>query len=83
MPKALIAKISEPTTFDLYYSSNATGQFVQYKNYAERVREMLRQYVRASGGKIHLRSRNGNDFNGRYPGRKCPGADAGRDRHRR
>src|SRR5271170_3567792 len=52
--KALISKISEPTTFDLYYSSNASGQFVQYKNYAERVREMLRQYVRASGGKIHL-----------------------------
>jgi ABC-type uncharacterized transport system involved in gliding motility auxiliary subunit len=52
--KALISKIGEPTTFDLYYSSNATGQFVQYKNYAERVREMLRQYVRASGGKIHL-----------------------------
>jgi ABC-type uncharacterized transport system involved in gliding motility auxiliary subunit len=52
--RALIAKISEPTTFDLYYSSNATGQFVQYKNYAERVREMLRQYARASGGRIRL-----------------------------
>ncbi|HEY5228058.1 MAG TPA: GldG family protein [Opitutaceae bacterium] len=52
--RALISKISEPTTFDLYYSSNASGQFVQYKNYAERVREMLRQYVRASGGRIRL-----------------------------
>jgi ABC-type uncharacterized transport system involved in gliding motility auxiliary subunit len=52
--KTLLAKISEPTTLDLYFSSNATGQFVEYKNYAERVREMLRQYVRASKGKVRL-----------------------------
>ena len=36
------------------FSSQTTGQFVEYKNYAERVREMLRQYVRASGGKVRL-----------------------------
>jgi ABC-type uncharacterized transport system involved in gliding motility auxiliary subunit len=52
--KALLAKITEPTTLDLYFSRNASGQFVEYKNYAERVREMLRQYVRASHGKIRL-----------------------------
>jgi ABC-type uncharacterized transport system involved in gliding motility auxiliary subunit len=52
--KSLLAKITEPTTLDLYFSSNASGQFVEYKNYAERVREMLRQYVRASHGKIRL-----------------------------
>ncbi len=52
--KALLAKISEPTTLDLYFSSEASGQFVEYKNYAERVQEMLRQYARASGGKITL-----------------------------
>ena len=52
--KSLLSKISEPTTFDLYFSGNASGQYVEYKNYAERVREMLRQYVRASRGKIRL-----------------------------
>jgi len=52
--KALLAKIGEPTTLDLYFSRDATGQFVEYKNYAERVREMLRQYVRASNGKVRL-----------------------------
>jgi ABC-type uncharacterized transport system involved in gliding motility auxiliary subunit len=52
--KALLSKVSEPTTLDLYYSSNASGQFVEYKNYADRVREMLRQYVRASHGMVRL-----------------------------
>jgi ABC-type uncharacterized transport system involved in gliding motility auxiliary subunit len=52
--RALLSKITEPTTLDLYFSSDASGQYVEYKNYAERVREMLRQYVRASGGKITL-----------------------------
>src|SRR5208283_4997627 len=52
--RALLAKITEPTTLDLYFSSDASGQYVEYKNYAERVREMLRQYVRASGGRITL-----------------------------
>ncbi len=52
--KALLAKITEPTTLDLYFSRGASGQFVEYKNYAERVQEMLRQYERASGGKVRL-----------------------------
>jgi ABC-type uncharacterized transport system involved in gliding motility auxiliary subunit len=52
--RALLSKGGEPTTLDLYFSSNASGQFVEYKNYAERVREMLRQYVRASNGKVRL-----------------------------
>src|SRR5277367_5314374 len=52
--KSLLAKITEPTTLDLYFSSKASGQFVEYKNYAERVQETLRQYARASGGKITL-----------------------------
>jgi len=52
--RALLAKIGEPTTLDLYFSRNAAGQFVEYKNYAERVREMLRQYERASKGKVRL-----------------------------
>ena len=52
--KSLLSGIEEPITLDLYCSKDATGQFVEYKNYAERVREMLRQYVRAAHGKVTL-----------------------------
>ncbi len=52
--RALLSKISEPTTLELYFSRSASGQYVEYKNYAERVQEMLRQYERASGGKVRL-----------------------------
>ena len=52
--KALLSKVGETTTLDLYFSRNAAGQYVEYKNYAERVQEMLRQYERASGGRVHL-----------------------------
>src|ERR1043165_6734935 len=50
--KAVLSKIEEPVTIDLYYSKNASGLPIQYKNYAERVEEMLRQYVRGSHGKL-------------------------------
>ena len=52
--KAMLAKIEEPVTIDLYFSENASGLPIAYKNYAERVQEMLRQYVRASRGKLSL-----------------------------
>jgi ABC-type uncharacterized transport system involved in gliding motility auxiliary subunit len=52
--KALLGKIGEPITLDLYFSKDTGGQFIEYKNYAERVQEMLRQYGRAAHGKITL-----------------------------
>ena len=52
--RSLLAKIREPMTLDLYYSKGVTGLPIAYKDYAERVREMLRQYVRASGGNLTL-----------------------------
>jgi ABC-type uncharacterized transport system involved in gliding motility auxiliary subunit len=52
--KSLLGKIEEPLTLDLYFSRSTTGQYVEYKNYAERVQEMLRQYVRAGHGRIRL-----------------------------
>ena len=52
--RAILAKIDEPVTLDLYFSQDATGLPIGYKNYAERVKEMLHQYVRASRGKITL-----------------------------
>ena len=52
--RAMLAKISEPVTLELYFSKDAGGLPVAYKNYAARVQEMLRQYVRASHGKLSL-----------------------------
>jgi ABC-type uncharacterized transport system involved in gliding motility auxiliary subunit len=52
--KAILGKIGEPITLDLYFSKDLGGQYIEYKNYAERVREMLRQYVRAAHGRITL-----------------------------
>src|SRR3954465_11269212 len=52
--KAVLGKIEEPVTLDLYFSKDASGLPIQYKNYAARVQEMLRQYVRASHGKLTL-----------------------------
>ena len=52
--KKLLGKIEEPVVLDLYFSKDATGLPIAYKNYAARVTEMLRQYVRASHGKLSL-----------------------------
>jgi len=52
--RALLGKIEEPVTLDFYFSRNATSVPVSYKNFGARVEEMLRQYVRASGGRLVL-----------------------------
>ncbi len=52
--KAVLGKVEEPITLDLYFSKDANGVPIGYKNYAARVQEMLRQYVRASHGKLTL-----------------------------
>jgi ABC-type uncharacterized transport system involved in gliding motility auxiliary subunit len=52
--KAILAKVEEPVTLDLYFSKDATGLPIAYKNYAARVQEMLRQYVRAGHRKLTL-----------------------------
>ncbi|MFA5264289.1 MAG: GldG family protein [Opitutaceae bacterium] len=52
--RALLGKIEEPITLDFYFSKEAKGLPVSYKNYAARVQEMLRQYVRASKGRLVL-----------------------------
>ncbi len=52
--KAMLSKIEEPVTIDLYFSKDAAGLPIAYKNYAVRVQEMLRQYVRAGHGKLTL-----------------------------
>jgi ABC-type uncharacterized transport system involved in gliding motility auxiliary subunit len=52
--KAMLGKIEEPVVIDLYFSKDASGLPIRYKNYATRVQEMLRQYVRAGRGKLTL-----------------------------
>ncbi len=52
--KAMLGKVEEPVTLDLYFSQDAAGLPIGYKNYAVRVQEMLRQYVRASRGRLNL-----------------------------
>jgi ABC-type uncharacterized transport system involved in gliding motility auxiliary subunit len=52
--KTLLSKINEPITLNLYFSKNTPGLPVFYKNYEERVLEMLHQYIRTSHGKISL-----------------------------
>lgn len=52
--KAMLGKIEEPVALELYFSRDASGLPIAYKNYAVRVEEMLRQYARASGGHLTL-----------------------------
>ncbi len=52
--KAILQKIEEPITVDFYFSRDASGLPIIYKNYADRVEEMLRQYARAADGKLIL-----------------------------
>ncbi|MBI5690957.1 MAG: Gldg family protein [Verrucomicrobia bacterium] len=52
--RKMLGKIEEPVSIDLYFSKDASGLPIAYKNYAARVQEMLRQYVRASRGKLTL-----------------------------
>lgn len=52
--KAMLGKIEEPVTLDLYYSRDSAQLPINIKNYATRVQEMLKQYVRASRGKLKL-----------------------------
>lgn len=54
--KRMLGKIEEPITLRYYYSrSSDTGEVqIQFKNYADRVEEMLRQFASASGGRVQL-----------------------------
>jgi ABC-type uncharacterized transport system involved in gliding motility auxiliary subunit len=52
--KAILEKLEEPVRLDFYFSASATGLRVSEKNYAARVQEMLRQYVRAARGRLEL-----------------------------
>ncbi|MGA3006598.1 MAG: Gldg family protein [Opitutaceae bacterium] len=52
--RAILAKIEEPVRLDFYWSKSASSPRVEYKDFAARVEEMLRQYLRAAHGKLSL-----------------------------
>ena len=59
-----LAQIDEPITLRFYYSSRLGNEVPAYGVYAQRVREMLDQYVAASDGKLHLESYDPQPFSG-------------------
>ena len=57
-----LAKIDEPVTLRFYYSSRLGDEVPSYGVYAQRVRELLDQYVAAAHGKIRLEVHNPQAF---------------------
>ncbi|MBV9860193.1 MAG: GldG family protein [Alphaproteobacteria bacterium] len=57
-----LAKIDEPITLRFYYSSRLGDEVPAYGVYAQRVRELLDQYVAAAHGKIRLEVYNPQPF---------------------
>ncbi len=52
--KTLLSKIEDPVTLDFYYSKSAKDLPIRFKNFANRVEQMIKQYANAGGGKIRL-----------------------------
>jgi ABC-type uncharacterized transport system involved in gliding motility auxiliary subunit len=57
-----LAKIDEPITLRFYYSTRLGDEVPSYSVYAQRVRELLDQYVAAAHGKIRLEVYNPQAF---------------------
>jgi gliding motility-associatede transport system auxiliary component len=57
-----LAKIDEPITLRFYYSTRLGDEAPSYNVYAQRVRELLDQYVAAAHGKIRLEVYNPQPF---------------------
>ena len=52
--RQVIGGLADPITLRLFYSRKLGAEAPQFGAYAERVREMLREYVASSGGKLRL-----------------------------
>jgi len=57
-----LARIEEPVTLRFYYSTRLADEVPSYGVYAQRVRELLDQYVAASHGKLRLEVYNPQPF---------------------
>src|ERR1700749_4031948 len=53
-PLRTLARIDEPITLRFYYSTRLADEVPSYGVYAQRVRELLDQYVASAHGKIRL-----------------------------
>lgn len=53
--RRVLEKIEEPIAMEFYFSRSNRDVPPEFKNYATRVEEMLRQYVAKSGGKLSLK----------------------------
>jgi ABC-type uncharacterized transport system involved in gliding motility auxiliary subunit len=60
--RQIIAGLKEPITLRLYYSPQLGTRVPAYGAFADRVREMLREYASLSGGRIHLEFYNPEPF---------------------
>lgn len=52
--KSMLGKIEEPVTVDFYSSKSITDLPAWFKNFSDRVEQMLEQYEKASGGLVQL-----------------------------
>jgi ABC-type uncharacterized transport system involved in gliding motility auxiliary subunit len=52
--KAVLASLTEPVRLRFFYSERLTNDHPELKPYGTRVREMLDEFVAASGGKVRL-----------------------------
>jgi len=52
--KKILDNIGEPIHLYFFYSDRATSDVSQLRTYAERVRDMLDEFVEQSGGKLHV-----------------------------
>ena len=52
--RSILEKIEEPVVLNFYFTRGAEGIPVQFKNYATRVEDLLRQYDQAGGDRIRL-----------------------------
>ena len=51
----IIDEIKEPVTLHFFFSEDATKGMTALRNYADRVKSLLREYEKAANGKIRLR----------------------------
>jgi ABC-type uncharacterized transport system involved in gliding motility auxiliary subunit len=56
--KAILAKLDTPVELRFYYSKNDNAMPVHFKNYAQRVEDLLAEYRQVSRGKIEIRKLN-------------------------
>ena len=53
--RAVVGKLEEPITLNLFFSQKALRDVPQIQAYAARVRALLGEYVAQSGGKLQLK----------------------------